>query len=84
MKKKDKNAMDKAAFDFDFYIVLLMTLLKTHGFMLEFNKKNLPLRNLILLGISLIIKPILKNFEEYILDMVSKIVIYLLYNNKLF
>ena len=31
MKKKDKNAMDKAAFDFDFYIVLLMTLLKTHG-----------------------------------------------------
>ena len=30
-EKKDKNAMDKAAFDFDFYIILLMTLLKTHG-----------------------------------------------------
>ena len=30
-EKKDKNVMDKAAFDFDFYIILLMTLLKTHG-----------------------------------------------------
>ena len=30
-EKRDKNAMDKAAFEFDFYIVLLMTLLKTHG-----------------------------------------------------